>query len=177
MARAVIEEMLRIGVRVLMLADLPHLEQAEARKWASLARLLVRDMLAAHRLALGTVEVEEAAGEVPPYTADELAEAARVAGAWDVVAWEAGGLPDPAAPAASCAAPLLVVVGPDAALRIDLAALRTVKRLTGLSFHRLLSASADDLDTYLRRERAKGRPVTYLHMAVHAGPTARHRQP
>jgi len=80
MARAVIEEMLRIGVRVLMLADLPHLEQAEARKWASLARLLVRAMLAAHRLALGTVEVEEAAGEVPPYTADELAEAARVAG-------------------------------------------------------------------------------------------------
>ncbi len=48
-----------------MRADLPHLEQAEARKWASLVRLLVRDMLAAHRL--GTVEVEEAA---------------RVAGAW-----------------------------------------------------------------------------------------------
>jgi len=46
--------MLRIGVQVLMLADLPHLEQAE----------------------------------VPPYTADELAEAARVA-------WEAGGLPRP----------------------------------------------------------------------------------
>ncbi len=36
-----------------MRADLPHLEQAEARKWASLARLLVRDMLAAHRLELG----------------------------------------------------------------------------------------------------------------------------
>ena len=74
-------------------------------------------------------------------------------------AWEAGSLPNLAVPAASCAA------------------LRTVKRLTGLSFHRLIGASADELDTYLRRERAKGRPVTYLHMAVHAGPTARHRQP
>jgi hypothetical protein len=51
--------------QLLMRADLPHLEQAEARKWASLVRLLVRDMLATHRL--GTVEVEEAA---------------RVAGAW-----------------------------------------------------------------------------------------------
>ena len=164
---AVIEEMMRIGVQTLVAAGLPYLDQAEARKWAPLARLLLRDMLAAHRLELGVVEVEEAAGEVPPYTADELAEAARVAGAWDVVAWEAGDLP---APAASSAAPLLVVIGPDAALRIDLAALRTVKRLTGLAFHRLLSASADDLDTYLRRERAKGRPVTYLHMAVQAGP-------
>ena len=67
-------------------------------------------------------------------------------------AWEAGSLPNLAVPAASCAA------------------LRTVKRLTGLSFHRLIGASADELDTYLRRERAKGRPVTYLHMAVHAGP-------
>ena len=55
-------------------------------------------------------------------------------------------------------------------LRIDLAALRTVKRLTGLAFHRLTDCSSNDLDAYLRRERAKGRPVVYLHLAVHAGP-------
>jgi hypothetical protein len=46
--------------------------------------------------------------------------------------------------------------------------LRKVKRLTGLAFHRLTDASADDLDAYLRRERSKGQAVAYLHLAVHA---------
>jgi hypothetical protein len=37
-----------------------------------------------------------------------------------------------------------------------------------LDFHRIESATRDDLDTYLRRERSHGRPVRYVHIASHA---------
>lgn len=64
---------------------------------------------------------------------------------------------------------LLVVVGSDPELGVDVAMLRGVKRETGLDFHVLKNASRADLDAYLRRERSNGRPVTLMHVAVHAG--------
>jgi hypothetical protein len=172
---SMIDRVLGAAFDLLVLADLPHLDQVEARKWAPLARLIFRDMLAAQRLELGpptpTLPTHD---DAPPYTADELAAAARLVQTWPAP----GSAPEIAAPQSVEVAippaippprpPLLVVIGPDAALRLDLAALRKVKRLTGLAFHRLTDATADDLDAYLRRERSKGQPVVYLHLAVHA---------
>jgi len=178
---AMVGQILAAAFQILVVADLPHLDQTEARRWVPLARLLFKDMLAVQRLELGAPAVTDvnANSEVPPYTADELAAAARAVREWQAESeaqtgeWSManGQLSMVAAGTAPVlASPLLVVVGPDAALRIDLAALRTVKRLTGLAFHRLTDCAADDLDAYLRRERSKGRPVAYLHLAVHAGP-------
>ncbi len=179
---AMVGQILAAAFQLLVVADLPHLDQTEARKWLPLARLLFKDMLAVQRLELGAPAVTGAdtGADVPPYTADELAAAARAVREWQAESeaqsgeWSMGNgqwsMVNDGPPLAPRNSPLLVVVGPDAALRIDLAALRTVKRLTGLAFHRLPDASADDLDAYLRRERSKGRPVGYLHLAVHAGP-------
>ncbi|MFZ4848243.1 MAG: hypothetical protein ACOYL7_03820 [Caldilinea sp.] len=64
-------------------------------------------------------------------------------------AWEAGGLPDLAVPAASCAA------------------LRPGKRLTGLFFHRLLGAGPTRSTPAQRRERARGRRQTLAHETGH----------
>ncbi len=77
-------------------------------------------------------------------------------------------VPSAAPGAADGACSLLVVVGPDPQLRVDLAALRKVRQQTGLNFHRLTEATAEALDSYMRRERKSGRPVRLLHMAVHA---------
>lgn len=172
---SMISQVLSAAFDLLVLADLPHLDQVEARRWAPLARLIFRDMLAAQRLELGAPTPAVAGGEeAPAYTADELAAAARAVQQWNEESGgvmpkeEKGRAGERETPCAPPASPLLVVIGPDAALRLDLAALRKVKRLTGLAFHRLTDASADDLDAYLRRERSKGRPVSYLHLAVHA---------
>jgi len=56
---------------------------------------------------------------------------------------------------------LLVCVGADAALMVDVAALRAVKAATGLCFHRIRNVTRDNFDAYLRRERSKGRPVEH----------------
>jgi len=63
---------------------------------------------------------------------------------------------------------LLVCVGDDESLAIDLAALRQVSIKTGMLFHRITGVTRDLLDAYLRRERSNGRQVKYLHMSVHA---------
>lgn len=174
---SMIDRVLGAAFDLLVLADLPHLDQVEARKWAPLARLIFRDMLAAQRLELGApTPTPVAHDEAPPYTADELSAAARAVQTWQSPPGTPAesAVPPPlsaAAPFILPRSPLLVVIGPDAALKLDLAALRKVKRLTGLAFHRLTDASADDLDAYLRRERSKGQPVAYLHLAVHADHT------
>ena len=110
-------------------------------------------------------------GQIPTCTADDLVEAAKRLRAWRATIGRAASddTPSAAAPAQLPHATLLVVIGADASLRIDLAALRKVKRQTGLGFHRLTDASTEDLDAYLRRERSCGRPVSLLHLAVHAG--------
>ena len=155
----------------LNLADLPNLEPDEARQFLPTLRLFFRDMLAAHRTEMGDDENSGHSGQIPTYTADDLVEAAKRLRAWRATTGRAanGDTPSVATPAQLPHATLLVVIGADASLRIDLAALRKVKRQTGLGFHRLTDASTEDLDAYLRRERSCGRPVSLLHLAVHAG--------
>lgn len=63
---------------------------------------------------------------------------------------------------------LLVCLGDDPALAVDLAMLRGVRVATGLAFHALRGATRATLARSLRRARATGRPVRYLHMACHA---------
>ena len=149
----------------LNLADLPNLEPDEARQFLPTLRLFFRDMLAAHRTEMGDDENGGHSGQIPIYTADDLVEAAKRLRAWRATTGRAanGDTPSVATPAQLPHATLLVVIGADASLRIDLAALRKVKRQTGLGFHRLTDASTEDLDAYLRRERSCGQPVSLLH--------------
>lgn len=66
---------------------------------------------------------------------------------------------------------IVAVLGTDDALLIDLAMLRNVQNRTGLRLTRLLPVSKSSLATYLSRHRTQGRPVRYVHFAVHSGPT------
>lgn len=65
---------------------------------------------------------------------------------------------------------LLAVIGEDPALRIDLAALREVERESNLRVSRVYPVTKVKLKATLDRYRVNGRPVRYVHMAVHAGP-------
>lgn len=60
---------------------------------------------------------------------------------------------------------LVVGVGNDPALEVDLAALRGV---AGLQLATLRNVSKASLEALLERHRANGNPVRYLHLAVHA---------
>jgi hypothetical protein len=63
--------------------------------------------------------------------------------------------------------PLLVVVGNDPALAVDLAALRGAK---GLQITRQIPATYDALKKTVERWRRQGKPLELVHFAVHAGP-------
>lgn len=65
---------------------------------------------------------------------------------------------------------LLAVIGEDPALKIDLAALREVERESELRVSRVYPVTKAKLKSMLDRHRVAGRPVEYVHMAVHAGP-------
>lgn len=65
---------------------------------------------------------------------------------------------------------LLVAIGPDAKLQVDLAALRAVTAATGLRFSRLLPVTFDSFRRTLQRRREAGHPIKYVHLSVHAGP-------
>lgn len=64
---------------------------------------------------------------------------------------------------------LIVAIGDDAALRLDLASLRSVRKSTGQEFHRIPHATLAKLKTALDRQRGKGLPAN-VHLAVHSGP-------
>lgn len=63
--------------------------------------------------------------------------------------------------------PLLVVMGDDPALMVDLAALRGIR---GLRVTRLLPATYSALKTTLERWRRQGKPAEMVHFAVHSAP-------
>lgn len=65
---------------------------------------------------------------------------------------------------------LLAVIGADPALKIDLAALREVERENNIRVSRVYPVTRAKLKSTLDRFRVNGRPVRYVHMAVHAGP-------
>jgi hypothetical protein len=64
-------------------------------------------------------------------------------------------------------APLMVIIGDDPSLLVDLAALRGVK---GLRVTRLLPATHGSLKTTIERFRRQGKPLELVHFSVHAGP-------
>ena len=63
---------------------------------------------------------------------------------------------------------LLVVVGEDPALQIDLAVLRKVERKTGITISRLSPVSMASLDRTLSTARKTGNPIKWIHASVHA---------
>jgi hypothetical protein len=67
---------------------------------------------------------------------------------------------------------LLVGVGPQAGLDVDLTALREVQRKSNgyFRFTRVLPVSYENLKNTLARRREAGNPIRFVHLAVHAGP-------
>ena len=65
---------------------------------------------------------------------------------------------------------LLAVIGEDPALKIDLSALREVEHESELRVSRVYPVTKAKLKSVLDRYRVNGKPVKYVHMAVHAGP-------
>ena len=63
---------------------------------------------------------------------------------------------------------LLVAVGDDPALNVDLSVLRKMHRVTGVPFLRISPATKAQLERKLERDRAKGQPVRWLHLSVHS---------
>lgn len=64
---------------------------------------------------------------------------------------------------------LLVVIGNDADLKIDLATLRAVKRITGMNFTRLLNAKFSDFHRVVSEARLSNKPYKYILFSVHSG--------
>lgn len=65
---------------------------------------------------------------------------------------------------------LLVCLGPDPALHIDLAMARRVRAETKISVRVIKECTSTALEAHLRRERDHLRPVRWLHLACHGGP-------
>lgn len=66
--------------------------------------------------------------------------------------------------------PLLVVVGSDEDLELDLASLRAVQTDTGMGFRRVTDATLEKVVQRMNRARINGRPYDKMHMSVHSGP-------
>ncbi len=74
--------------------------------------------------------------------------------------WKDGGGP------AACKQTLVLGVGTDPMLEADLAALRGIRQLHLTVLH---DVSRRSLENVLKRHRANGQAIRYLHLAVHAG--------
>ena len=179
-----IQQVLALAKRTLDAAEISHLEREEARKLLPVVRQVMRDMLAAERSEYALRRGEEggaaeSAADLLAFNADELAQAEadlrRRLAAGDLPGDLPGdnpGAPNPLPAADAPSLPrLLVCIGPDPDLAVDLAMLRAVRRETGLGFHRLLNATRARLETALRRARGNARAVPWLHLACHAGPS------
>lgn len=181
--RHLMQRTLMLGVRLLDAGEMEDMEPAEARELAPMARQLVRDMLAALRAEATSAAVS---GDVPTieFRAEDFLEAERrirsrlgqsASSPFRSVGGDAVGDPLPVAAcadggqSATASTPrLLICVGDDPALDVDLAMLRGVRAKTGLAFHSLRRATRASLARSLRRARAVGRPVCFLHLACHA---------
>lgn len=64
--------------------------------------------------------------------------------------------------------PVLVVIGSDAALKLDLTAMRAVQSETGMEFRRITDATFPVVKQYLDRARLNGHPYDKMHLAVRA---------
>ncbi len=184
-----VDEYLTGAAFVLAAANLTQVDQGQARAWLPFMRLFFKDLILLHRGELelfARAGAQQAGDGEATITADDLRLAQRELDAWQAeMGLSPGGAvalampPAPRelpAPADSASQPtpakggrtLLVCIGSDSALMVDLAALRAVRSATGLQFRRLVDATRDDFEAHLRRERSKGRPVELLHLALHA---------
>lgn len=62
---------------------------------------------------------------------------------------------------------LLVVLGPDPDLQLDLVAFRRIRAHAHLRFTRLINVTSAHFEHYLERARMAKEPVRYLHLSVH----------
>ncbi|MFN8464566.1 MAG: hypothetical protein U0X20_03410 [Caldilineaceae bacterium] len=179
------EDYLDAVCEVLDTANMTAADEQLAREWLPQMRVFLRDLLVAERQEFERGDYERNdpdSGLV--ITADDLRAAQRAANAVHSLEAQAG-LPrtcadksvdftHPAAVPGDDRYPvgrtLLVCIGPDSALMLDLAALRAVRSATDLKFRRLLDATRPKFAETLRRERSLGRPVELLHLALHASP-------
>lgn len=171
---SIIDRMIHLAESVLLNSGLEHLSEDESRRLLPQMRIILRDMLHAEQMELAFSAAVGAGDQVQPFSADDLLEASRAVLEFESALQGEGGKAQAVSENAAAAVTprrtgsLLVVVGDDPQLRVDLAALRKVKRATGLTFHRLSDATSAAFDNYMRRERSKGHGVTLLHMAVHS---------
>jgi hypothetical protein len=180
------EDYLDAVCEVLDAANMTAADEKLAREWLPQMRVFLRDLLVAERQEFerGDYEQNDPDGNLV-ITADDLRAAQRALTASQsldaVHSFEARPwVPLPHTPAESTAVAcgekypigrtLLVCIGLDSALMLDLAALRAVRSATGLKFTRILDATRSKFDTALRRERHLGRPIELLHLALHASP-------
>ena len=167
------EDYLDAVCEVLDTANMTAADEQLAREWLPQMRVFLRDLLVAERQEFerGDYERNDPDSSLV-ITADDLRAAQRALEARPGVA------PDTVAPHAPvpggerfpAGRTLLVCIGPDSALMLDLAALRAVRSATGLKFHRVLDVTRPKFAEALRRERSIGRPVELLHLALHASP-------
>jgi hypothetical protein len=174
------EDYLDAVCEVLDAANMTAADEQLAREWLPQMRVFLRDLLVAERQEFerGDYERNDPDNSLV-ITADDLRAAQRAANAGHSLGVRPS-MPQPDALAHPAAVPgdekhpvgrtLLVCIGPDSALMLDLAALRAVRSATGLEFHRVLDATRPKFAEALRRERNFGRPVELLHLALHASP-------
>lgn len=67
--------------------------------------------------------------------------------------------------------PVLVAIGSDALLQLDLTSMRAVETETGMEFRRIQNATLELIKQYLDRARINGHPYDKLHLGVHSGPS------
>lgn len=168
--RSIIDRLLLEVVEALQLAHLPTMGEDIAREHLPTLRMLLRDLLQADRMEMGEPTTIEAMAEIRPFSDAEMQAASSGVNAWLANGGIGQVVGEVDMPIESDEKQqLLVVVGPDYELYSDLSALRVVRSATGLSFHRILNATGEDVDTKLRRGIQVSRPVRYLHFAAHMG--------
>ena len=174
-----IEDQLDVVCELLDTANLPAVDEQQARAWLPQLRVFLLDLLTAERKEFerGDYERNDPANHLT-ITADDLRAAQR--------AYEAQAAPGqnerpelarlprcPAKPAANyfpAGRTPLVCNGPDGALLLDQAALCAVRSATGLKFMRVLDVTQRKFAATLRRERGLGRPAELLHVDLPATP-------
>ena len=168
------EDYLDAVCEVLDAANMTAAGEQLAREWLPQMRVFLRDLLVAERQEFerGDYERNDPDNGLV-ITADDLRAAQRALEVRPRVS-QADTLTQPAAMPGDERFPvgrtLLVCIGPDNTLLLDMAALRAVRSATGLQFRRLLDATRAKFAETLRRERSLRRPVELLHLALHASP-------
>jgi hypothetical protein len=177
----VIGDYLDVVRSVLDSAELEDTDKQQARQWLPQMRQFLLELLEAERQECeGPEYTRQDPLNAAPITADDLRAAQRELdgeASAPTQVQSAGAHPlrplvVPLRPSArirnEARHRLLVCVGPDPMLTLDLAVLRKVRVATGLQFARLMELTRRKFDATLRRERGLGHPVKLLHMAVHA---------